>query len=419
MAETLVANAEKTILRTLAKRMAEIAAEPLNLQRRMRWIKHNKLQTAGPMILVSPEGSWPELLTEKELECRTDLARSYERNLRERIYHWEVLKDDVYLSDCIWAFSEFVNTGWGLMPETMKTETQRGSFAYKHPLEKPENFSLMKKPVIEFDEKRSQENLEIIQDIFGDILKVKLARTIWDMHVDTSFVDTLVALRGNEQIMLDMYERPQWLHEVLGFMTDAVIEQLKWLEKNGTLEIVNDATWNGIGSYYITDELPAKGYDGRQTRLVDLWGVTAAQEYAGVSPEMHYEFGLKYEIKILELLGLNSYGCCEPLDRKLNFVKQIPRLRRVSISPWADVRSSAEQLCNKYIFSWKPSPFPLAEPQLDTKRVRAEITEAVKVAKEHNCIFEMTLKDTHTCRNEPDRFQQWMAIAREVVDSYW
>jgi len=80
-----------------------------------------------------------------------------------------------------------------------------------------------------------------------------------------------------------------------------------------------------------------------------------------VSPASARGVVLRYEVPIAERFGLNIYGCCEPLHRKLEMLKRnIPRLRRVSISTWADKAMSAEQLGDQIIFNWKPNPAVLA-----------------------------------------------------------
>jgi len=36
-------------------------------------------------------------------------------------------------------------------------------------------------------------------------------------------------------------------------------------------------------------------------------------------------------------------------------------------------------------------------------------------ARRNGCVLEMILKDTHTCENHPERFDQWTRIARELI----
>ena len=78
-------------------------------------------------------------------------------------------------------------------------------------------------------------------------------------------------------------------------------------------------------------------------------------------------------------VGLTGYGCCEDLTRKLDLVFTIPHIRRISISPWADVDACAAKLGDRYIFSWKPHPAHLAG-RFDPDRVRAYIRHTLAVS---------------------------------------
>ena len=81
-----------------------------------------------------------------------------------------------------------------------------------------------------------------------------------------------------------------------------------------------------------------------RVRTKDCWGFCESQETSTISPRMFAEFILPYQLPILERFGLNCYGCCEPLDNRWKFVETIPNLRRVSISPWANLSQMAERL---------------------------------------------------------------------------
>jgi hypothetical protein len=147
---------------------------------------------------------------------------------------------------------------------------------------------------------------------------------------------------------------------------------------------------------------------------MDCWGFACAQEFSLVSPQMHYEFVLQYQIKMLEKYGLNCYACCEPVSDRFDIMLKIPRLRRLSISPWADIRKSAEALGKNVIFSWKPNPADLAGESFDAGFVKSKIEECVHVAR--GCQLEIIMKDTHTVRSEPHRMSEWVLIAKEVAD---
>jgi hypothetical protein len=142
-----------------------------------------------------------------------------------------------------------------------------------------------------------------------------------------------------------------------------------------------------------------------------MWGFAESQETVGVSPGMFAEFVFPYQLAILERFGLNCYGCCEPVDSRWHILKEIPRLRRVSVSPWANLPAMAEMLGDAYICSIKPNPADLAMDTFDEDRIRANLREALSITR--HCHTEIIMKDNHTIRNDPQRVIRWARIAKE------
>jgi len=95
---------------------------------------------------------------------------------------------------------------------------------------------------------------------------------------------------------------------------------------------------------------------------------------------------------------------------RLQYIFKIPNLRRISVSPWADLRIAAEQLQDKYVFSWKPNPAQICG-RFDEDRIRQDIRSTLDITE--GCVLEMILKDTHTCDNDPSRLSAWVRIAQE------
>jgi hypothetical protein len=182
------------------------------------------------------------------------------------------------------------------------------------------------------------------------------------------------------------------------------------------LSLNNDNTYHSSGGNGYTDQLPAAGFDPDHVRPCDLWASAESQELAGVSPRMHREFAMRYERELLAPFGLNGYGCCESLSHKLEDVLSLPNMRRVSISPFADVDASARLLRDRAIFSWKPQPAHLAG-MFEPDAIRAYVRHTLRVCRENGCVLEMILKDTHTCQHHPERFDQWTRIAREEIQA--
>jgi hypothetical protein len=129
---------------------------------------------------------------------------------------------------------------------------------------------------------------------------------------------------------------------------------------------------------------------------------------------MHEEFSLQYERPLLARFGLNGYGCCEDLTHKLDRVFTIPNLRRISISPFANVDACAEKLGGRYIFSWKPNPSHIVGG-FDEDFIRQYVGHTLEAAR--GCVLEIILKDTHTCEHDPSRFTRWAHVARALIES--
>jgi hypothetical protein len=102
------------------------------------------------------------------------------------------------------------------------------------------------------------------------------------------------------------------------------------------------------------------------------------------------------------------------VDKRLDLLmKHIPRLRRVSVSPWSDRRLAAEKLGRRYVFSWKPNPAPVSAPKPDWDGAARAVRETLQAAR--GCCVEMVLKDTHTFCGDPSRPGRWVQIARRAI----
>lgn len=402
---------DRTILRDLASEIAEAAANPVMAERRRLWKQHNGLQRVRPMILVFPEGAWRELLPRDVLECGDEQARDIEWQLRLRLYYRDHIPDDSVMENEWVVQKAFTNSGWGLEPRHVPSTLPEGAWGFDPVIKEPADLDKLRYPEVHYDEVATQTKLAQAQDLFGDILQVKLKGI---GHMSFHLMHIYTGLRGLEQVMLDMCENPQMLHDAMAFMEEGhhrLVQQ--YLDLN-LFSLNNDSTYHSSGGVGYTDELPRIGYDPNHITPADMWASAEAQEMAQIGPEMHEEFSLDYEKRLLAPFGLNGYGCCEDLSGKIESVLRIPNIRRISISPFADVDRSAEALGSKAIYSWKPHPAHLVG--FDEDRVRQYIRHTLDVTR--GCVIEMILKDTHTCEHHPERFTHWTEIARELVEEY-
>ena len=167
------------------------------------------------------------------------------------------------------------------------------------------------------------------------------------------------------------------------------------------------------GAY--TDELPAPGYNPEKPRTKDMWMFGLAQMLATVSPAMFKEFEVDYTRRICERFGLVYYGCCDPLDGKMAEVRQLPNVRKVSMSPWVNEERGAAQIGGDFVYSRKPSPAMVAMDKFYPEEIRENLMATRKVCDKHGCPLEFILKDISTVRYEPERLTEWARVAMQVV----
>jgi hypothetical protein len=110
---------------------------------------------------------------------------------------------------------------------------------------------------------------------------------------------------------------------------------------------------------------------------------------------------------------MGTYGCCEPYHVRWEHVKKLPRLRRVSVSPWSEYKTVPEYLGKNYVALVKLSPTPLASENMDEEVVRADCSRAARESKGGICEFIM--KDNHTLGGNPGNIIRWVEIMREEI----
>ena len=403
--------AEIATLRRLAERVRTASESPDEAVKREMWRKLNDLETTDPVVFADPENGWNEIITQDDLQCTDPLARVWEMHLRKEVFWNEDMRDDKVTEAEFRVPYSYSDTGWGLH-EIKRGGDDGGSYVWESPIKDYEtDFSGLRYPEITIDYEQSDRVLALAQEIFDGILEVRQEGPFWwTLGMTWDFIN----LRGLTNFMIDLHENPDWVKRLMSFLRDGTLRKLDFLEGEGVLAPNHTSMYVGSGGFGYTNELPAAGFDPDHVRLIDMWGFCESQETVGVSPEMFGEFVLPYQIPILDRFGLNCYGCCEPIDPRWDYVKTIPRLRRVSTSPWADREATARNLGTKYIMSMKPSPSPLAGSPMDEDLVRDEIRRDLEIVK--GCVVEIIMKDNHTLGHNPRNITRWIEIVREEID---
>jgi hypothetical protein len=404
---------DREILRSLAARLRAHADSPENAERRRLWYAHNALQSERPMILAFPEGGWREILWTDACQCQDEQLRSWEWQMRTKLYTLEVLRDDQTVEpwfDLNWRVNA---SDYGVEIPRHQGDN-RGSYVWDPPIKDLDrDFAKLHPRSFSVDREGTQRDLDRANDIFGDLLPPRIhGPFFWT----SGLTQTAAYLVGIQEFMLATYDNPAGLHRLMAFLRDDHARFLDFLENEKLLSPGDENDYTGSGGVGYTRELLRDHREGEPIRWSNRWGFAESQETVGISGDMFAEFVLPYQLPLLERFGLNCYGCCEQLENRIKHViKQVPRLRRVSVAPKANQEALAAALGRKAIFSRKSDPTTICT-RFGEEEVREEIRNTLRMAGDLN--LELIMKDTHTFQGEPWRVARWVQLAREEVDRH-
>ncbi len=407
---------DQSILRDLAKQYRELAALPVNREREQRIRRVNGLKADRPPVWID-EIPWNEMDIDGQLvlRCEDTMAREIECFLRRKLFRWKYFQADMVLEPFYPQGKVYRTSGFGLEVREHTIATDRTnhiiSHSYHDQLETDVQLDALTCPVITADPEADRANAAKAQELLGDTLPVRLrGRSIYFAPWDV-----ISRYRGAEAILIDLVERPEFMHRIIakfvGFYTSEIEQMLQW----GLLEAY-PADLHCTPPY--VDELPGPGFDGEHVRLSDLWFRGMAQIFGSVSPEMHEEFDLQYMRGMMERCGLSYYGCCEPLDTFIPRLKRVPNMRKIGVSPWADLRACAEQIGGDYVVARKPNPSLVVDP-FDAEAVRRETIETVEICMRNGCPYELVLKDISSVSRRPQNLIAWNQTVQQVLDEYY
>ncbi len=407
---------ERSVLRQLAHKYWEIAhsdhnAEVIRLHRAV-----NDLSPIRPVVLLS-EIPWHQMNINDELTlvCEDPILRKAEEYLRRVLFQYKYFPGDMVVRPFLPIHKRFTDDGIGVTVDESTLAADKGnhiiSHEYHDQLATEEDVEKLHNRTIVYDHAGSMAELERVADVIGDILPVKLHGL---EHLYISTWDDIARYRGVTNLLIDLAERPAFTHKIVRKLTDITLDTIRQYEELGLLEA---EPYELHCTCAATADLPPLA-DGEHVTRKNIWGRGMAQIFSTVSKEMREEFDINYMKETIGQCGLSYYGCCEPLDKMVDVVEKLPNLRKISITPWADVDVAAEAIGKKYVLANKPNPAAVALSQLDVPALEAELTKTLDACRRNGCSCDIVLKDISTCHNRPENIFEWEQTAMRLVQSY-
>jgi hypothetical protein len=402
------------ILRELVAQTAEIAALPVQEEKRRLWRALNALKPERPMVMID-QICWNEMNVNDELtlQCEDPECRRYEEGLRRTLYQWRHFPVDMVVEPFLRVPLAVTNTGFGVgVEQDIAVGDPTNSVVghrFVNQFETDEDLEKITIPQVSHDPAETERRLALAHEFCDGLLEVRP----WGVDPYLSFWDPISTWMSVEGALWALVDRPEYMHRLVGKVTEGYLSLLDQLEAQGLLSGPQSII-HCTGAW--VDELPAPGYDPARPRCRDMWVFGLAQMFSTVSPQMFKEFEVDYAARVFARFGLVYYGCCDPLDRKMAEVRLLPNVRKISMSPWTDQELGASEIGTAYVFSRKPSPALLAWDDFNTAEVREDLQTTKDICDRHGCPLEFILKDISTVRYDPRRLTEWGNLAMAVAE---
>ena len=395
------------ILKDMAKKQLEYANTPENKKREAAWYAHNDLKSDIPMVTIEEWTFHHEVA--RAYSCETEEGRSFEGQLLGNITAREDIDDDRATPD---FYAVYRNTWFRPFGVDSQSRYIEGSSAHEFiPVINDLEADCHRFKASDWGFDFNKEYLEQAQEIFSEIMPV--VQLTSGPGAGLSYM--LTSRMTLETMLVSIIDYPELFHKYISQLADDCAEYLRELENAGYFITNNKNQGLGQGTYAHTNDLVTKD----PANIKDMWGYFDSQETSGISPDMFKEFFFPYYKKLMDMCGLISYGCCEPVHSIWdNCLETVANLRKLSISPWCNEKMIAERIKDKgIIYHRKPSPNLLGATVFDEEAYAKHIRETLEAAR--GCKLEFSLRDIYSLGGERTRAKRVVKLIKEQIETYW
>lgn len=409
---------DRDILLKLADNYMDIANEPVNQERKRLYRAVNDLKPLRPVILID-EIPWNELedvYDSLKLECKDEMNRDIERQLRRKLFQWKYFQADMVVEPYFEVQKKVKVTGIGMGIKEITVDVGNGgivSHQYQNQITSEQSLEQFKEESLVYLEKETKEAFERVTDIIGSVLPVHLTGFQTQGPLVCNTWDRISEYMGAESLFYALADTPDLMHKTVMRLTDIYLHAIKEYERLGLLEPHQTYLHCTAGlTGTLNQEILAD-----EATLKNMWGRGMAQIFASVSKQMREEFDINYMKKAMEPFGLVYYGCCEPLHEMIDIVAQIPNIRKISVTPWADADRAAEMINTKYVFAGKVNPAYVLDTSGNRSAIEKELDRMLAAVHRNRCACDIVLKDISSIQGKLENLVEWEKIVMDKVNS--
>ncbi len=393
------------VLIDLAYQVRELAASPEHRERRRLWAGLHDLRPSRALVSYAMYNHvWADEIAPPGAFRRAGgLARHLELQLRARLWKAAAIPDDEPVLETLWLWTPHPAGEDRLWGVALPAHRPQGVGSYKPipPIREEIDLDRLHFPPYEEDSAAKRQLEEEARELIGGVLPVKFHTD--EMHFGP--FEWAVRMRGMDNLLYDVYDRPEFVHRLMDFLTSGMIAYHRAREAAGAVD--SEGSW-GFHMYY--DDIPS----GSAHRLTDCWAYVHAQSAASFSPAMYAEFVQPYNERIASLFGKIYYHGCEDLSQKCAIIKNLPNLRLFHVGPWTPIEPVVKCLGSGFALEVHSHPTN-ALFSFSPEEIHRDLEERHRAAQ--GVPHVLKLCDVETVGERGDRLRLWAELGREVVEA--
>ena len=405
---------DKERLRALAGKYAEYACGRPMVERREKWRVHNRLQEKTFPFHIEDNGSYFRDLT-PPLECGDRECRNLEARILSALIAYEMIDDDRVIPDrFVIDWSTPISSYCDELQITRADNGHGSSLGYKtsEPIKDIDaDWGKLKKRTISIDREQTERRAHLAEDVFAGLLPVEIGRTT--SLYSHGISNKAVHLMGMQKLYLQMAMNPRAVHRLFAFLAEDNLALGQWEEDQNLLTLNHDGNQGYCsGSSLFSDETTVPS--GDTVVSTDRYGYLESQESAGISADMFAEFLMPHFTRFANKFKLLKFGCCEAVHNLMPVLQRLQGLRKVSVTPWCDLRKLTETCREDVIWCRKPIPLKLCGKTFAPDDLRGHLQETLDIGQDY--FIEFVYRDTNLLTGDmTDRVAQTCNMVRELT----